>query len=44
MRLGVNGVLAPAGQAYATLSASVGGANYTAANGQLLSGLGTVIR
>src|SRR5258707_2014563 len=43
MRLGVNGVLAPAGQAYATLSASVGGANYTAANGQLLSGLGTVI-
>jgi len=39
MRLGVNGVLAPAGQAYATLSASVGGANYTAANGQLLSGL-----
>ncbi len=43
IRLGVNGVLAPAGQAYATLSASVGGANYTAANGQLLSGLGTVI-
>jgi len=43
MRLGVNGVLAPAGQAYATLSASVGGANYTAANGQLLSGLGTVV-
>ncbi len=43
IRLGVNGVLAPAGQAYATLSASVGGANYTAANGQLLSSLGTVI-
>ncbi len=43
MRLGVNGVLTPAGQAYATLSASVGGANYTAANGQLLSGLGTVV-
>ena len=43
IRLGVNGVLAPAGQAYATMSASVGGANYTAANGQLLSGLGTVI-
>src|SRR5256885_14079218 len=38
IRLGVNGVLAPAGQAYATLSASVGGANYTAVNGQLLSG------
>src|SRR6267378_4139127 len=43
IRLGVNGVLAPAGQAYATMSASVGGANYTAANGQLLSSLGTVI-
>jgi hypothetical protein len=43
IRLGVNGVLAPAGQAYATMSASVGGANYTAANGQLLSTLGTVI-
>jgi len=43
MRLGVNGVLAPAGQAYATLSASVGGANYSAANGQLLSSLGTVV-
>jgi concanavalin A-like lectin/glucanase superfamily protein len=43
IRIGVNGVLAPAGQAYATLSASVGGANYTAVNGQLLSGLGTVV-
>ena len=43
IRIGVNGVLAPAGQAYATMSASVGGASYTAANGQLLSGLGTVI-
>jgi hypothetical protein len=43
IRLGVNGVLAPAGQAYATMSASVGGANYTAVNGQLLSGLGTVV-
>jgi len=43
IRLGVNGVLAPAGQAYATMSASVGGANYTPVNGQLLSGLGTVI-
>ncbi|MBV9345611.1 MAG: LamG domain-containing protein [Gammaproteobacteria bacterium] len=43
MRLGVNGALAPAGQSYATLNATVGGANYTAANGQLLSGLGTVV-
>lgn len=43
LRLGVNGVLAPAGQSYATMAASVGGANYTAANGQLLSSLGTVV-
>src|SRR5256884_1353054 len=37
IRLGVNGVLAPAGQAYSTLSLSVGGSAYTAANGQRLS-------
>jgi Concanavalin A-like lectin/glucanases superfamily len=43
IRIGVNGTLAPAGQSFATLHASVGGANYTAANGQLLSNLGTVI-
>ena len=43
IRIGVNGALAPAGQSYATLAAAVGGANYTAANGQLLSNLGTVI-
>jgi hypothetical protein len=43
MRLGVNGSLAPAGQSYATMNATVGGSSYTAANGQLLSGLGTVV-
>ena len=43
MRIGVNGTLAPGGQSFATVNASVGGANYTAANGQLLSNLGTVI-
>ena len=43
MRIGVNGVLAPAGQAYDTMSATVGGSKYTAANGQLLSSLGTVM-
>ncbi|MBV8783728.1 MAG: LamG domain-containing protein [Gammaproteobacteria bacterium] len=43
MRLGVNGSLAPAGQSYTTMNATVGGGNYTAANGQLLSGLGTVV-
>jgi hypothetical protein len=43
MRIGVNGVLAPAGQSYATMAATVGGSNYSAANGQLLSSLGTVM-
>jgi hypothetical protein len=43
IRIGVNGTLAPAGQSYATMAASVGGANYSATNGQLLSGLGTVM-
>jgi hypothetical protein len=43
MRIGVNGVLAPAGQSYATMGTTVGGSNYTAANGQLLSPLGTVM-
>src|SRR4029077_16491999 len=43
IRLGVNGALAPAGQSFATLAASVGGATYTAAKGHLLSNLGTVI-
>jgi hypothetical protein len=43
IRLGVNGALVPAGQAYTTVSATIGGSNYTAANGQLLSNLGTVV-
>jgi hypothetical protein len=43
IRLGVNGQLVQAGQAYSTLNATVGGSNYTAANGQLLSNLGTVV-
>jgi hypothetical protein len=43
MRIGVNGVLAPAGQAFTSVNATVGGSSYTAANGQLLSPLGTVV-
>ena len=43
IRIGVNGTLAPAGQSFATMNAAVVGANYTAATGQLLSNLGTVI-
>src|SRR5215468_8063694 len=43
MRIGVNGVLAPAGQAFTTVNSTVGGSKYTAANGQLLSPVGTVM-
>ncbi|HEX4619299.1 MAG TPA: LamG domain-containing protein, partial [Steroidobacteraceae bacterium] len=43
MRIGVNGLLAPAAQSFATLSTTVGGASYNATGGQLLSPLGTVI-
>src|SRR5215469_7952133 len=43
IRIGVNGVLAPAGQAFTNVNATVGGSSYTAANGQLLSPLGTVV-
>jgi hypothetical protein len=43
IRIGVNGQLAPAGQAYAEMAATVGGSAYSAANGQLLSRLGTVV-
>jgi hypothetical protein len=43
IRIGVNGVLAPAGQAYSTMSVSVGGSTYSATNGQLLSTLGSVV-
>ncbi|HLY53665.1 MAG TPA: LamG-like jellyroll fold domain-containing protein, partial [Steroidobacteraceae bacterium] len=43
MRIGVNGQLAPAGQAFTTVNTTIGGSNYTPANGQLLSSLGTVV-
>jgi Concanavalin A-like lectin/glucanases superfamily len=43
LRIGANGSLSSAGQSFATLNASVGGASYSAANGQVLSSLGTVI-
>ena len=43
MRIGVNGVIGLPGQSYATLNATLGGANFTAANGQLLSTVGAVI-
>jgi hypothetical protein len=43
IRIGVNGALAAGGQAFTSLNATVGGSNYTAANGQLLSGIGGVV-
>jgi hypothetical protein len=43
IRIGVNGQLAPAGQSFTTVNTTLGGSSYTAANGQLLSGLGTVV-
>jgi hypothetical protein len=43
IRIGVNGALAPAGQAFTSVSATLGGSTYSAANGQLLSNLGTVV-
>jgi cytochrome c553 len=43
IRIGVNGALAPAGQAFTSVSTTLGGSTYTAANGQLLSALGTVV-
>ena len=42
IRIGVNGGELRAGQAYVPLSATVGGANYTAGAGQELSRVGTV--
>ena len=43
MRIGVNGQLPTVGQAYRTLETSVPSAQYTAAEGQVLSSIGTVI-
>ena len=43
MYLGVNGQEVPVGQAYATLNTTVTDANYSAANGQLLASIGTII-
>ncbi|HXZ59927.1 MAG TPA: LamG-like jellyroll fold domain-containing protein [Steroidobacteraceae bacterium] len=43
MRIGVNGLLAPAAQSFATLNTTLGGASYNSTTGQPLSPLGTVI-
>ena len=43
IRIGVNGAEAASGQAYANLDKTISTGNYTAAGGQLLSELGTVV-
>ena len=43
MRIGINGKLARAGQAFATLNTQVDAANYNSTDGQVLSNVGTVI-
>jgi len=43
IRIGVNGLLAPAAQSFATLNTTIGGSSYNATTGQQLSPLGTVI-
>jgi hypothetical protein len=43
MRIGINGSVPLSGQSYSTLNTTLGGANYTAAGGQLLSRVGAVI-
>ena len=43
LRIGVNGLLAPAGQSFAKLQTTIGGASYNPSTGQQLSPLGTVI-
>ena len=43
IRIGVNGLEAHSGQAYAPLEQNIGGSNYTAGVGQKMSSVGTVI-
>jgi hypothetical protein len=43
MRIGVNGLLAPAAQSFAMLNTTIGGASFNSTTGQPLSPLGTVI-
>jgi Concanavalin A-like lectin/glucanases superfamily len=43
IRIGINGREARVGQSYEPLAINIGGSNYTAANGQLLSQVGAVV-
>ncbi len=44
MRIGLNGREVAVGQAYANVDVTLGGGNYTAGTGQVISNLGTVIQ
>lgn len=43
IRIGINGQIPTVGQSFSTINTTIGGPAYTAANGQLLSGVGAVI-
>jgi hypothetical protein len=43
MRIGINGQIPTVGQSFSTINTTIGGSAYTAANGQLLSGVGAVV-
>jgi hypothetical protein len=43
MRIGMNGAVLNQAQAWSTLNVTVGGSNYSTVNGQVLSGVGTVV-
>jgi len=43
IRIGINGQIPTVGQSFSTINTTIGGSNYSAANGQLLSSVGAVI-
>jgi Concanavalin A-like lectin/glucanases superfamily len=43
IRIGINGGIPAVGQSFSTVNTTIGGSAYTAANGQLLSSVGSVI-
>ena len=43
IRIGINGQIPTVGQSFSTVNTTIGGAAYTAANGQLLASVGAVI-
>ncbi|MFZ0498760.1 MAG: LamG domain-containing protein [Steroidobacteraceae bacterium] len=43
IRIGINGAIPTVGQSFSTVNTTIGGSAYTAANGQLLSSVGSVI-